>query len=140
MPVIKTRFTLKSEDVDKLKQAIEECGVSSEEAINDYLHNKAGDLIAKSITNFMPRSNRNKVHAKDSKWWEQSNYNLAVAISNKISGKNSFYYLYFPATGTGTSRMNGPNDFMQKGLNAQYDNIVNQLINNLVKNIDKELK
>lgn len=140
MPTIKTKFTLKSEDLEQVKKAISNCGTSSEDVINDYLHKEVGTQLAESITNFMPRSNRNKVHAKDSKWWDQVNYNLAVGIENKTSGKNSFYYLYYPATGTGTSAKNGPNDFMEQGMNREYNNIVNQMINRLIQNIDKELK
>lgn len=142
MPIIKTRFALKSEDVDRLNQAIARCGESSENVINEYLHDEGGEKIYKSITQFIPRSKRNKQspHAIDSKWWEQTNYNLAVGIANKTSGKNSFYYLYYPATGTGTSKKKGPNDFMERGLYSQYNNIVDNIVNNLIENIDKELK
>lgn len=139
MPVVKTRLALKSEDIERIKQAIVNCGVSSEKVLNDYLHNEAGKDIAQSITKFLPRSNVNKVHAKDSKWWNQVSYNLAVGIENKTSGKNSFYYLYFPNTGTGTSKGKAQ-EFMETGLNAQYDNIVNDMIEKLLENINKELK
>ena len=94
MPTIKAKFTLKDDDIEKVKQAIATCGEYSERAINDYLHNTAGTMIADSITNFIPRSNRDKVHAKDIKWWVQFNYNLAVAIENQTIGRKSTYYLF----------------------------------------------
>lgn len=140
MPKIKTRYELNYEDVERIQDAIRQCGKTSESAINDYLHNVAGELIAKSITKFIPRSNRNKDHARDRKWYAQDNFNLAVGIANNISGKKSAYYLYYVATGTGTSKKNGPNDFMERGLESEYDNVVNGVINKLLENVNKELK
>lgn len=140
MPTIKTRFSLKTEDIERFNEAIKRCGTSSEGAINEYLHGSAGETIARGITKFIPRSDRNKVHARDSKWYTQSNFNLAVGVANSIKGKNSAYYLYYVATGTGTSKKNGPNDFMEKGLEKEYDNVVNGVIQKLLENIDKELK
>lgn len=136
MATVKATFTLKDDDVKRIKEAIKDCGEYSEKVINDYLHNVGGENIAKSITNFLPRSNRNKVHAKDKKWWEQSNYNLSVSIANH----NKFYYLYYVATGTGTSKLNEPNTFMQDGLDKESNNVVNGIVNELIKNINKELK
>ena len=140
MPTIKAKFTLKDDDIEKVKQAIATCGEYSERAINDYLHNTAGTMIADSITNFIPRSNRDKVHAKDIKWWVQFNYNLAVAIENQTIGRKSTYYLFYPATGSGTSRKKGANPFMERGMEKVHDEIVNGIVNALINKIDKELK
>lgn len=136
MATVKGTFSLKDEDVNKIKEAIKDCGEYSEKVINDYLHNVGGENIAKSITNFLPRSNRNKVHAKDKKWYKQSNYNLSVSIENA----SKFYYLYYVATGTGTSKMNEPNSFMEDGLEKESSNVVNGIVNELINNINKELK
>lgn len=143
MPGIKSRFVLHDEDIERVKAGIARCGTESEKTINDYLHNVAGEKLAKSITRFLPRSAVNKSnHAKDSKWWEQDNYNLAVSISNSLKGKRgtSFYYLYYVATGTGTSKKKGANEFMEKGMDAEYNNIVDGLLNALNEKIEKELK
>lgn len=141
MPQTKATFSLKADDIDRLKQAIANCGDASEQIITDYLHNVAGEKLAKSITRFVPKSDRKKIHAKDSVWWEQTNNNLSVAIANSIKGtKNkNFYYLYYVATGTGTSNAKGKNDFMEKGIEAEYDNIVDGLLNAVTENIEKEL-
>ena len=88
MANVKATFSLKDDDVNKIKEAIKDCGEYSEKVINDYLHNVGGENIAKSITNFLPRSNRNKVHAKDKKWNKQNNYNLSVSIENA----SKFYF------------------------------------------------
>lgn len=140
MPSVKTKFELKDKDVERIKQAITKLGDSSESAINKYLHNTGGEKIAKGITNYIPVSKRKKKHAKNSKWYKQNNYNLAVGVENSTSGKNSFYYLYYVATGTGTSKKNGPNDFMKKGMDQEYNDIVNGLVNEIEQNINKELK
>lgn len=142
MPSVKTRFELKDVDIERVKQSIGKLGYSSENVINNYLHNIAGEKIAAGITKYIPVSKRDKIHAKYSNWSEQANYNLAVNVSNSLKGKRgtSFYYLYYVATGTGTSKKNGPNDFMEKGMDQEYNNIVNGLINELNENIEKEMK
>ena len=63
-------------------------------------------------------------------------------IGNKTTGKKdkSFYYLYYPASGTGTSKKKGKNDFMGKGLDYKYDEIVGDLLAELEKNIEREVK
>lgn len=148
MPSIKTEFGFNDDDFNEIQQSIKRLGYSSEEVINDYLHNIAGKDITESITHFIPVAKVDKTHkripliAKNSIWSEQENFNLAVGISNSLKGKRgtSFYYLYYVVTGTGTSKYKGPRDFMSKGLNQEYDNVVDGLINELEKNIDKEMK
>ena len=96
MPSVKTNFSLKADDVARIQQAILRVSNTSEDVINNYLHNTGGKNIVKSITNYIPRSPRkNVIHAKGSNWSEQINYNLAVNISNSLKGSRgkSFYYL-----------------------------------------------
>lgn len=143
MPSIKSNFSLVDKDIERIRHAISNCGVSCEKVINDYLHNTAGKNITKSITRFIPVSKRkNVIHAKHSNWSEQENFNLAVGISNSLKGKrgSSFYYLYYVVTGTGTNKKKGPRDFMEQGMNQEYNNIVNGMIDELGKNIEKEMK
>lgn len=142
MPSVKTKFSLDYSDMERIKKSILRLGETSEKVINDYLHNVAGDKISRSITRFIPVSNRDKIHAKHSNWSEQVNYNLAVNISNSLKGKRgtSFYYLYYVVTGTGTNKRKGPNDFMTKGLDKEYKNVVDGIVNELDENIEKEMK
>jgi len=142
MPRIRTDFSLNDKDVDKIKRAILNCGNSSENVINNFLHNVAGEKIIKSIDKYIPVSpRRNVIHAKGNDWSEQKNYNLAINIGNKLTGARgrSFYYLYYVVTGTGTNEKKGARDFMKQGLDKEYNNIVNGLMNELNKNIEKEL-
>lgn len=139
MPSIKSKFELKYDDVERLKTAIGNCGSSSEKIINDFLHDKGAKLITDSITRFITVSQKGKRHAKGSKWYVQENYNLAVNISNNSKGKKSFYYLYYVATGTGTSKDKGANDFMDKGMDKVYDQVVEELLNKVTENIEREM-
>lgn len=141
MPSVKTEFGFKDDDFERIKQAIKRVGDTSENVINKYLHNVAGSNITKSITPFIPKSERGKIHARNSKWSEQDNYNLAVSISNSLKGKRgtSFYYLYYVVTGTGTNYKKGARDFMEQGLNKEYNNVVDGLLEELSTNIEKEM-
>ena len=148
MPSIKTDFSIKESDIERIKQSIGNCGETSESVINNYLHNVAGEKFVKSMDKYIPVAKIDKTHpripiqARGNKWSEQKNYNLAVNISNSLKGVRgtSFYYLYYVITGTGTSKNKGERDFMKQGLDREYDDVVNGIINELDKNIEKELK
>lgn len=153
MPSIKADFSLKDEDFEKIRKAILRCGTTSEEVLNDYIHNRASEKFIKRMDKYIPVAKIDKTHrsipirAKGNKWFEQENYNLAVNISNSLKGKrgSSFYYLYYVVTGTGTSEPSkrrsgvGGIDFMKKGIDEEYDNVVNEMLSELEKNIDKEM-
>lgn len=139
MGIVRSKFTLKDDDIERLRNAVVSCGTSSENVINDYLHTSGAEKIVESVTRFIPVSKKGKRHAKSSKWYKQTNYNMAVAIENNSSGKKSFYYLYYVATGTGTSSQKGANNFMDKGMNKIYDKVVDDLVNELEKNIERKM-
>lgn len=141
MPGIKARFDLKDADVVKLKNAISQLGTDAENVINEHMHNVTGKQMVEGITRFIPVSEKGTRHAKYSKWWKQTNYNLAVEIENSDAGKRktSFYYLYYVATGTGSNRSYGKRDFMEQGINAEYDKIVDSLMEKLTDTIERRL-
>lgn len=140
MPSVKASFKLKDSDIIKLDDQLKRIGDGVEDVVNEHLHTVTGKQMADSITQFIPVSKKGKRHAKHSKWWEQKDYNLGVEISNSIRGKRSFYYLYYVATGTGTSYRNGKRDFMQEGVDKAYDKIVNSLTEKLEEHIERGLK
>lgn len=142
MPVIKQKFGLKYEDIEKLNKKLLKINESKEKTINDCLKEIASPKVTRSVTSFLPVSEKGNRHAKKSKWYEVEYYNLSFVLSNSLKGKRgtSFYYLYYPATGTGTSNKKGPNDFLGKGIDKEYNNIVSDLLNALDKKIEEELR
>ena len=136
----KARFSLNDTDIVRLNNAVSQIGSGAEGIINDHLHRVTGQQMAEGITKYIPVSKKGKRHAKSNKWWTQKNYNLAVEISNSTSGKRSFYYLYYVITGTGTSYKRGKRDFMAKGLEANYSKIVDDLMAELTKYIERGLR
>ena len=140
MPSIKSNFTIKYDDFNKIQEKILKLGFESENAINEYVHNPAAQQLISSATKELPVSKKGKQHAKKNIWYEKNDYNLAVNISNNLKGKrgSSFYYLYYVATGLGTSTEKGPNDFLERGTNKIYSKLIDGLINQLEKKIEED--
>ena len=96
MARIKVRFALKEDDWIRYQEKITQFPEKVKKAVNEYMHTDVRDLMIKSITGEMPKSDRNKRHAKDSEWYVSFNFDQAVTIENKLAGtrKTSFYYLF----------------------------------------------
>lgn len=126
-----SKFEIKQEDLNKIEEAILEYGENSEKVINDYLNSVAKNKFMAAIKDYMPVSNRRKIHAKTSNSIDSISYNLALVIKTK----SKFNYLYFPQTGEGTSKGKSPNDFMEKGIDKEYDNVINGILDKLKNRI-----
>ena len=50
--------------------------------------------------------------------------------------KTKFNYLYFPQNAEGTSKGKIPNDFMERGIDAEYDNVVNGILEKLQNGLE----
>lgn len=99
-------------------------GSAVESALNDYLRNEAALKIAPSIADFVPVSNRNKKHARNSApFGRQENYNLAV----KVITSKEFNYLVFPDEALGRSVGNTPQDFTGRGLEAVMPELIDEM-------------
>lgn len=127
----KVNFEMKQEDVEKIKKLLEAVPQNAEDTINNYLHNKGKEKLTNSITNYIPVSPKTTKHAKNSEWYQTKDFNLAVQISNA----RKFYYLYFPLTATGTSIKKNPNDFFTKGVDRVYDDVVNEMMEEIKNNL-----
>lgn len=141
MLVYRNSFSLNSQDIERVHKAILLCGKESEDIINSYLHKIGGKKMSDSMTKYLPLSKTGKNHAKFHKWFEQDNYNLSVSITNSTKGKRetSFYYLYYVFTGTGTSKRRGKNDAMIKGFKHIENEMVNDIVDLLDKNVEMEM-
>lgn len=127
----KVSFQMKQEDVEKIKLLLESVPENAENTINNYLHNTAKGKLTKSITNYIPKSPKTTIHAKENKWYETKDFNLAVQISNA----RKFYYIYFPLTATGTSINKSPNDFFTKGVERVYEDVVGEMMEEIKNNL-----
>lgn len=127
-------ISLKVDDLEKIQEAIVSFSDDAENVINECLANEVKDKLITSITNFIPVSNQNKRHAKTSKPLEgQVRNNLTLWIHTK----SKFYYLYFPQNAEGQSKNKSPNEFMEKGIDAEYENVVNTLLDKLQNRMEE---
>ena len=127
-------FSLKEEDLGRIQEAIMDFGDDAERVVNDCLANDVKDKFITSITNLMPVSNKNKRHAKSSNPLDgKVRNNLTLWIHTKTK----YNYLYFPQNAEGTSKRNSPNDFMEKGIEVEYDNVVNEMLEKLQRRMEE---
>lgn len=141
MPIIRNKMELKDDDILRIQEAMARSTGSTEKTISDYLHESGAQILIDDITRFIPVSKKGKRHAKRNQWYDQENYNMAVGIANNLKGKRgtSFYYLYYVATGTGTSRKKGGIDFMEKGEAKAHSKMVDGVVAAVTKNIEEEI-
>lgn len=125
-------FTIDDNDMLTIQQRIKEFQGDAEKTINDFLMNEASETFKTSIINFIPVSKAKKrKHAKTSDPLEhKQERNLELIIKTKTK----YNYLYFPQNAEGTSKHNAPNDFVQKGVDREYDNVINSLLDKLQNN------
>ena len=127
-------FTLKDEDLLKIQEAITDFEGDAEKVINECLANEVKDKFINSITNLIPISDRNKRHAKTSNPLDgKVRNNLTLWIHTK----SQYNYLYFPQNAEGQSKGNNPNDFMDKGIDVEYDNAVNMILDKLQNRLEE---
>lgn len=138
-------FAIKADDWQILENKIADYPGNAEDTINNYLHGDGVELITQSITNYIPLSTgrpsahanvkrkykHKKVgsHARYAKWYHTKNFNLAINITNI----RDYYYLYFVQNGLGTSQASGGVDFMSKGIDSVYEQVLSGIYNALNK-------
>lgn len=125
-------FEINDNDLLIIEEAIKGYGDNAEDVINDYLVNEAGDRFKQSITNLIPVSDRNKRnHARNSDPFKVEDANLALVVRTK----KQYHYLYFPNEGEGTNKRHAPLLFDERGVEKEYDNVVNGILDRLQNNL-----
>ena len=122
-------FTINDDDIEKIHKAIRDFGEGAEKVLNEYLQTEASEKFKTAITNLIPVSDRNKTHAKNSNPIEGKMVDNLALYMHSIK---RFNYLYFPDEGEGTS-IGQPHDFMQKGIDSEYDTVVNEMLDRLIQ-------
>lgn len=130
----KIDFSIKENDLERIQEAIINFGDDAENAINECLANEVKNTLITSITNFIPVSKQNKKHAKSSNPLQGDVRNNLTLL---IRTKPKFNYLYFPQNAEGQSRNDPPNNFMEKGINNEYDNVINTILDKLQRRMEE---
>ena len=119
-------------DVDELEEMFSRYD-KAEDVINDVLHKFGAELIKKEISNILPVSGRHwrgkAKAAKSAKPFNQLNRNLTVIVKSK----SKYNYLYFPDDGSNTIRHFGNQRFMEKGAENASDEIIDTILDRLVR-------
>ena len=130
------RHDLNIMEFENLYQAIKEYEGNTENAINDVLHNEAGQLIQDAVKNLIPQSHKRwkgkKPPAKTSNSLMQQKENLSITVKTR----NAYHYLYFPDDGSSTRRHVGNKHFFQRGGESQQDEIANRCVEKLVNDFN----
>lgn len=129
------KFTVDTTASQKLADAMAKIPEHSERLINEVLKSKGSKEVIESIIGFMPVSNRNKPHAKESNPLKAKMFNLGfdiVARGGAAKNKGSFGYLVFPNEGRGKHNPHAQ-EFFERGLNDRRDAIMDAMIEALVK-------
>ena len=127
-------FSLNDDDVNKLIEAIQRYEDNAEDAISNYLETEVPSITKPSIQSLIPVSDRNKKHARTSAPFTED---MEGKLSIYIHTKKQWHYLYFPDEGEGTSKGQMPHDFMNQGVENEYDTLVNGLLDSLINEWDK---
>lgn len=101
--------------------------------VND-LNTQGKVYVEKQIKSLMPVSQKSKQHAKYSDSLEVMTMGGRRGYRNLgfyMKPVGNFWYIKFPNNGSGTSRNNPPQQFMQKGVNRSISKI-NQIIDSAV--------
>ncbi|ATO46109.1 hypothetical protein C5L30_000236 [Companilactobacillus farciminis] len=90
----------------------------AEDAVNKVLHTYGAKQAIQQIVKFMPMSNRNKKHAKNSNPLKSDMMNLGFRVyarGGAAKNKGSFGYLVFPNDGIGPHNLIDQRFFEQGG-------------------------
>lgn len=127
-------FTMDVRQVDELVKAVRQYEGDAESAINDVLHNEAGNMAQDAIKQIMPVSGRSwagkKAAARGAKSLRNRPSNLAITVTTT----GDYQYLYFPDDGTSTQRHVGNQQFFWRGGEKVQDKIIDRCIKRLIDN------
>lgn len=128
-------FSLDSGDIDKLIESIQNFQGNAEQVMDEYVQNEVPEIAKPSITNLVPVSDRDKKHAKFNAPFTQE---AVTTLSVEIKTRKPWHYLLFPDEARGHNFENRqPLEFMEKGMENRYDEIVNGLLDALLNEWEK---
>lgn len=120
------KYILDTKGQDELIAAMKATPGKVEVAANKALHTTGGKEVSMAIIGFMPKSDRNKKHAKDGNALNQEDLNLGFRIyarGGAARNKGSYGYLVFPNEGRGRSNPVA-RKFFEEGLESREDKLI----------------
>lgn len=126
-------FHLEEEGIERLQKAMADYGEGVGQKIYEYLSTTGDEIFQASITNLIPVSDRAKKHAKHSNPLKSE---MQTETTLYIHAPGKYHYLYFPDQGQGTSKGQAPHEFMETGVDNRYNQVVNDLIDILIKDLN----
>lgn len=138
---LNVRFEVDYEQIRRLEENMKRIPNESERVINDTLHDFGVRTAVEEITRLMPVSDRNKQHAKNSKWHTADLNNLSFTIKTRGGAANrlgSFGYLIFPEEGRGSSNPLEQR-FARDGMKYATPKILKKIEEKLINKINEVL-
>lgn len=132
-----TVFSFDAMEAERLFKALEGYQGDAESAINDVLHNEAGDMAQEAIKKLIPVSGRTWRGKKRAAKTAKSLKNVTGNLFVKVTTTKNYQYLYFPDDGTNTVKHVGEQQFFARGGESVKDEIINRCINKLVNKFEE---
>lgn len=136
------KFSLSSEDMEKLEGALKNIHEGGEDLVNKVLHDESTKSAPKSIQGLINIGARKKgTHARNSKPFKTDTFNLGFFIKTKggaAKNKGSWGYLIFPDEGRGIRNPREQN-FTERGLEKERPKTVDRLMEVITNKIQEEL-
>lgn len=108
----------------------------AEEAINEVLHNFAGDRAQEEIKRLIPVSGKTWKGKAPPARTSNSLQNIHGNLSETVTTTKKYQYLYFPDDGTNTRRHVGNQRFFERGGDAVTDEIIERCLGRLTNNFE----
>lgn len=124
------KYSLDDSQAKQLAENMKLVPGKAERLVNETLKAKGMKMMIQEIIRFIPTSNANKRHAKNSNPLKGTMGNLGFVITTKggaAKNKNSFGYLVFPNEGRGPHNYIAQH-FFEKGAEASNGKILTEVI------------
>ena len=132
-----TRMEVNFSKSEEFLEALKKAPNVTETSINSFLRKKGTKTVKTSIYERMPRSSRNKTHAKDATSLTHRMGHLGFVVRAKggaANSKNSFGYLVFPNDGIGASNKIAQK-FFETGLEDSEEPMMNDILEVIVNSL-----
>ena len=126
-------WTIDVSGMEEVIKAVATYGVAVEDELNKSIHGIISEELKIEIKNNMPKSDRQKTHAKTQKSLTKEEFNLGV----KVKPYPKYRYLVFPELAIGTSKKKEPQLFFANSLDKRTDFIYEEMNRAIQRGIDK---